>query len=68
MAESCELEVNLIKNKESEIDYQAIYLENMNIDFAVGGDLINIYFQKAKHEVDKIGTEIYKLDKKINQD
>jgi hypothetical protein len=64
MAEPYDLGVNLVKYKEPEIDYQAIYLENINIDFAVGADLINIYFQKAKDEVDKIEIEIYKLDEK----
>lgn len=61
MAEPYELEVSMVKYKEPEIDYQSIYLENMNIDFAVGESLVNIYFNKAKSEINKIEIEIYKV-------
>jgi hypothetical protein len=61
MAEPYELEVNLVKYKEPEINYQTQYLENMNIDHAVGENLVNIYFNKAKPDIDQVEIDIYKV-------
>jgi len=60
MAEPYELEMNLVKYKEPEIDYQAQYLKNMNVSFGLGQDLINIYFQLADEKVDKTEIILYK--------
>jgi hypothetical protein len=60
MAEPYELEVNMVKYKEPEIDYQAIYISNMKVSFDLGQDLLNVYFQLADEKVDKTEIFLYK--------
>jgi hypothetical protein len=61
MAEPYVLNVELIKYKEPEIDYQTLYLTNMNIFAGVGQSLVNIYFKKAKDCVNKTEIELFRV-------
>lgn len=62
LAEPLEIEVNNTLYVEPAIDYQKIYNEKMAIRHNVGLDLVNIYFQLATENINKVKVELF-LDK-----
>jgi len=62
LADPLEIEVDTILYEEPTIDYQKIYNEKMEIRHNVGSDLVNIYFQLATEQINKVKVELF-LDK-----
>ncbi len=59
LAEPLEIEITTILYKEPEIDYESIYLKNLNPSHSTGNDLVNIRFQKANGNVEKTVISLF---------
>lgn len=59
LAEPYKLNAEFIKYVEPKIDETLIYTKNMNLHHSTGQDLVNIYFDKARDDIDIIEIELY---------
>ena len=54
------MDISLIKYKIPEVDYEKLYIKNMDVSHGLGQDLINIYFSDARDDIEKTKVELYK--------
>ena len=68
LAEPYKLKAEFIKYVEPKVDETLIYARKMNLHHSTGQDLVNIYFDKARDDIDTIEIELFLMmnGKEIN--
>ena len=59
LAEPYKLKAEFIKYVEPKVDETLIYARKMNLHHSTGQDLVNIYFDKARDDIDTIEIELF---------